>query len=267
VPPNYDPSQPWPLVISLHGFSSPPEGQEMLSRWDEVSDHAGFILVYPQGTSFPLRWNSSLPPRGGLPDDVQFLRDVIAELSRLTPIDPTRIYVNGMSNGGTMTNRVACEMADVVAAVGVVAGPAVPLSGGCHPARPVPIIAFYGAADPLVRYDGGTMSTGLMAWLPRSSAASMAYDSAPEWAKGWAERDGCDLEPVPIDTRGGVRGVRYADCQGGAQVVFYTIEGGGHTWPGGGDLPGWLVGKTSHDISASETMWAFFVAHPLPARR
>jgi polyhydroxybutyrate depolymerase len=86
---------------------------------------------------------------------VQFIRDLIAEISQLTSIDSEHIYVNGMSNGGAMTGRVACEMADEIAAVGMVA--ALTLDPPeCNPARPIPIIAFHGTADPIVRYEGGT---------------------------------------------------------------------------------------------------------------
>ncbi|MFN8564132.1 MAG: PHB depolymerase family esterase [Anaerolineae bacterium] len=161
IPPGYVPSQPTPLVVSLHGFAGNPHEQERDSGWDDVAGRENFIVVYPAGTGSPLRWNAGqreLQTRlrqGGLfermlgerffetvqADDVGFIRDLIAHLSDQLCIDGARIYVNGMSNGGGMTNRLACEAADVFAAAGMVAG-AYTDFGGCQPSRPIPVIAF-----------------------------------------------------------------------------------------------------------------------------
>ena len=62
---------------------------------------------------------------------------------------------------------------------------------------------------------------------------------------------------------GAVSGIRYGDCDGEAEVILYTIDGGGHTWPGGGALPAFLVGETNMDVHASELLWQFYEAHPL----
>jgi polyhydroxybutyrate depolymerase len=265
VPPGYDPAQPIPLVISLHGFASRPEGQRDLSQWNEIADRATFAVAYPQGTHAPLRWNSFPESGAGGVDDVQFMRNMLADAAEIVAVDPSRIYVNGMSNGGAMTHRLACDLADRVAAFGNVAGPAIDPPDSCNPTRPVPIIAFFGTADPLVRYEGGR--TAGIGWLQRiaqltgGSMPTLNMMPAEKWIAGWAERNGCNLTPEPIPASGDVHGIRYTGCQDNAEVVFYTIEGGGHTWPGGNPIP---VGKTSQNIDASETMWDFFQAHPLP---
>ena len=265
VPPGYDPSQPIPLVVSLHGFASRPEGQRDLSQWNEIADRETFAVAYPLGTHRPLRWNSFPGSSTGGVDDVQFMRDMITDVEQIVTADSRRIYVNGMSNGGAMTHRLACDLADRVAAFGDVAGPAIDPPDACNPTRPVPIIAFYGTADPLVPYEGGrTPGVSLIrrvAQLTGGSIPELTMMPAEKWIAGWAERDGCNLIPEPIQTHGDVRGIRYTGCRDNAEVVFYTIEGGGHTWPGGGPIP---IGKTSQDIDASETMWEFFKAHPLP---
>jgi polyhydroxybutyrate depolymerase len=194
-------------------------------------------------------------------DDVQFIRDLLDQLPGMAAVDPERVYATGMSAGGAMSHRLACELADRIAAAGVVAGPMV--DAPCAPSRPVPMIAFYGTADPLVNYEGGRVVHG-----PESEPLrSLMGDSTPNavlmpaetWAAGWVGRNGCSPVPEPIPAQGDVSGQRYTGCEDGADVVFYRIEGGGHTWPGGTPLS--IVGKTSKDIDASETMWEFFKEH------
>lgn len=249
IPSGYDPARPTPLVFSLHGFSSNPGQQARFSEFDDVAEDETFIAVYPQGTGVPLRWNAGI--RGlntsDTVDDVAFISDLIDHLEQTLCIDAARIYMTGLSNGGGMSHRLACEMADRVAAVGTVAGAYPdPEANTCEPARPVPVIAFHGTADPIVPYEG---SGGLPPVL--------------SWAAAWAERNGCDLPPERLPASGAVTGARYSGCDGDAEVVVYTIDGGGHTWPGGPALPVFIVGSTSDDIDASRVIWDFFQAHPL----
>jgi polyhydroxybutyrate depolymerase len=260
IPPGYERGQSLPLIISLPGFTSNPTGQEYLTRWNEVADEEGVLVVYPQGTSFPLRWNSSTTFTDSEVDDVQFIADLIDEVSNIVTVDPLRIYVDGMSNGGSMANRIACELAGTVAAVGVVTGPPVEPPGGCNPERPISLIAFYGTDDPLVAYEGGIVSESFISKLINRSSHPVSFPSVKSYIEAWAERDGCTLVPELIPAQGDASGVRYTGCKNASEIVFYTIEGGGHTWPGGRPT---YVGKTSRDINASQVMWEFFKAHPL----
>lgn len=269
VPASYDASHPVPLVITLHGFAGNARQQAEYSGWNDLADEYGFVAVYPEGTGSPQRWNSGQreiegireQARGPLAqllggffetvpvDDVAFINYLINVFDSFHCIDRSRIYVNGLSNGGGMTNRIACEMADVVAAVGTVAGAYTEFPGGCHPARPVPVMAFHGTDDPIVPYDGND---------------SIHFPAVENWMTGWAERDGCDVAAVTeLRVSDSVVGTRYADCADDAEVVFYSIEGGGHTWPGSAPLLPFLLGGTTQDINASATLWAFFEAHPL----
>ena len=244
--------------------------QVLFSQWNELAEAEDLIVVYPQGTGSPARWNAGQTEIPGLPrpraqgaltevlshffetvqvDDVAFIRDLIAHLSDQLCVDAARIYANGLSNGGGMTNRLACELADEIAAVGTVAGAYTEFPGGCNPSRPMPVIAFHGVVDPIVPYEGN---------------AQIHFPAIATWAADWAARDLCDPTPETIDgTVGAVTGIRYIDCADNAEVDFYTIADGGHTWPGGFPIPAFLVGKTSQDIDASATMWTFFQAHPL----
>ncbi len=236
-----------------------------MTGWNELADREGFVVVYPEGTSLPLRWNATDAFLVESVDDVQFVRDLITNLSGVTTVDPARIYVTGISNGGAMANRIACEAADLVAAIGMVAAVPTELPGGCAPQRPVPVIAFHGTADPLVRYNGGAHHIPVLGQWMNLEAESITYLPVEVWIAGWAERNECSPTPQDIPATGDARGLRYAGCGDDAEVLLYTIEGGGHTWPGGRAIP--LVGKTSRDIDASAVMWEFFQAHPMHSGR
>jgi polyhydroxybutyrate depolymerase len=101
-----------------------------------------------------------------------------------------------------------------------------------------------------------------MASLLDLPSTRFTYPPVKLWAQGWAARNGCASEPEPIPSQGDVRGIRYTACEDGAEVILYTIMGGGHTWPGG---PRIYVGRTSQDIHASTAMWNFFHRHPIPS--
>jgi polyhydroxybutyrate depolymerase len=265
VPTGFRSTEPMPVVFSLHGFASTADSQEYMSDWNSVADRETALIVYGQGTSFPLRWSVVPDPSVAGVDDLQYLRDVLGELGQLATIDRTRIYVTGYSNGAALSIRAACEMADTVAAIGTVAGPYPELPGGCRPARPVPVIAFHGTADPVVRYEGGeTVLSPFLAWLFNVSPHPSSYPAAPEWTGNWAAQNGCRPAPEAIPLPGDTSGVRYTGCRENADVVFYTIRDGGHTWPGGRTMD--FLGKTSTAIHASTAMWEFFAAHTLPVQ-
>jgi len=246
IPEIYDIAQPAPLVFSLHGFTSNSEQQELYTGWNEIADSENFIVVYPQGAQTPSRWNAgpNFFTRVNPIDDVAFIRDLIAKMVENYCIDTARIFVNGLSNGGGMTNRLACEMADQIAAIGTVAGTYPLADEDCEPARPIPVISFHGTDDPLVPYDGNRIMPPIQ-----------------DWAAEWAARNGCDPTPETIPAIGDTSGMHYVNCDENADVILYTIDEGGHTWPGGFPLP--ILGKTTRDINASATMWEFFKAHPL----
>lgn len=251
VPESYDPSRPAPLVISLHGFLQWPAHQSGLTGWKELADEYGFILVDPSGTGFLKHWRTGLSGAGPSPD-VTFISDLIEALESEYNIDPGRIYVNGLSNGGGMTALLACELADRVAAMGSVAGAYSFPWSACESERRVPAMIFHGTGDPIVPY-GGEGRAGARHNLP----------DVPAWVEGLAEHNGCDLTPAEIPAQGEVSGVRYEGCAGDAEVIFYTIAGGGHSWPGGGWLPRFLVGHTTDDVDATREMWEFFEEHAL----
>lgn len=254
VPDSYDPSTPAALVVSLHGFAQWPAHQSQLTGWTDLADEYGFIVVHPSGQGFPRRWRIRGLAGGGSDPalDVTFLSELIDKLKSEYNIDPARIYVNGLSNGGGMSVLLSCELSERIAAVGSVAGAYASPWSECRATRPVPAIVFHGTADPIVPYLGG-------------AAHDPGFDlpSIPEWVAELADHNGCGSAPVELPVQGEVSGVRYEGCDQGAEVVFYTIAGGGHSWPGGGYLPQFLVGHTTQDIDATRVMWEFFQRHPL----
>jgi polyhydroxybutyrate depolymerase len=257
VPESYDPSSPAPLVISMHGFAEWPGHQMEISRWNEEADRRLFFAVYPAGTGFPLRWR--IRGEDGEADvpmtDVNFLSDLIDALLEEYNIDPARIYANGLSNGGGMADMLACTLSDRIAAVGGVAGAYLFPPERCRPSRPVPVMAFHGTADPIVPYGGGG-----------SPSFDYPFPPVTEWAAGWAARNGCAADPVHLPSTGEVTGIQYVQCRNAADVILFTVHGGGHTWPGGEALPEWLTGRTSQDIDATHEMWQFFHRHSLPTQ-
>lgn len=255
VPEAYDPALPTPLVISIHGYAEWPAHQMQISHWNDLADQYGFIVVYPAGTDFPMRWRMSRQKhqdlrQGGTNPDLTFISDLIDQLEGQYNIDPARIHANGLSNGGGMSFVLSCELSERIASVGMVSGAYLLPWDECRPARKLPMIVFHGTADGVVPYYGGP-----------SRSFNLPFPDIPKWVETAARRNGCAEHPTDLPASGDVSGVRFTDCE--ADVVFYTITGGGHAWPGGEPMPEIIVGYTTQDIDASRTMWEFFDGHPL----
>jgi len=245
VPPSYDPNRPTPLVITIHGASIWPAAQQQISLWDRVADREGFIVLYPSG-------RTGNGPRHFDAEDVTFIADLIDTVQRTHNIDRTRIYANGLSNGGGLSLLLSCTMPDRIAAVGLVAAAHLFPWSLCTDLRPVPMIAFHGTADDATPYEGG-----------KSWVVEKPFPSIPMQTAVWAKRNQC--APIPVESRvtHDVTRREYTQCVSNAPVILYTIDGGGHTWPGGKYLPAWFAGVTTQSIDASRLMWEFFKDHPL----
>ena len=116
VPPSYQPGTPVPLVITIHGYAGWAAHQATLSGWNELADEYGFIVVYPSGTDYPKHWRTNGKP-GSENDpqiEVQFMNDLLDQLEAQYSIDPTRIYANGISNGGGMSHLISCTLASIL---------------------------------------------------------------------------------------------------------------------------------------------------------
>jgi len=209
------------LVINLHGAGQTGGEQAAATNYNAVADQNGFVVAYPDGIDFS--WadgrGASVPDRQGV-DDVGFLSALIDQLSRDYGIARGRVFATGMSAGAFMATRLACERADLVAAIAPVAG-TLGAAFSCAPSRPVSVLQTHGTADAVVPFAGGTM-------LGRGGYSDVV--AAPAMAQRWRDVDRC---PAPVDN--GPAGAEHrftaSGCAGGTEVVFVQIDGGGHTWP------------------------------------
>ena len=188
-------------------------------------------------------------------DDVAFLNQMLDALALKYSVDTRRVYATGLEDGGFMALRVGCNMADRVAAIAAV-GAALPKTMICIPSRAVSALFIHGTDDPIVPDNGGTYKSGQFHVL-----------SAEDSAKAWAKFDRCGEKPaqdkIPPLQKGGkeTKTYTYSGCQDNAQVVLYSVKGGGNTWPGGEQyMTEKEVGKTSDALNANETIWTFLVS-------
>ena len=247
VPRSHDPSIPAPLVVSLHSGGLWASAQRDISRWNELADREGFVVAYPSGVgrASPRKWSAG--PGPGLLRDVDFIMQMIDTLVAEHGLDPERVYVNGLSNGGGMTFALSCAAPERVAAAGIVAG-AQTLAWELCPERVMPpVIVIHGTEDPVVPYRGG-----------RTWITPTPFPDVAGWVGTWAERNGCDAAPVEGAYSATVTRRTYTGCGAGADVVLYTVHGDGHVWPGGGPVPRWLLGPDSGSLDATRVMWEFF---------
>jgi polyhydroxybutyrate depolymerase len=248
VPGSYN-HRPTPLVISMHGAGLWAAGQRAVSGLDHVADREGFIVVYPSGItdSGPIIWN--VDGSGRLAADVAFISELIDTIQAEYNIDPTRIYANGLSNGGGMSFVLSCVMSDRIAAVALVASAQTLPWSWCTARTPVPMIAFHGTADRATPLNGGV-----------SFISKRGFPSIIRWAANWARRNQCSNAPVDSVVAHDVTRTLYSGCANNADVALHVLRDGGHTWPGGRMLPEYL-GRTS-DFDANSVMWDFFEQHP-----
>jgi polyhydroxybutyrate depolymerase len=207
APPAYDGATRLPVVFDFHGLGGNSNQQKNLSRWDDVGDAEGFITVYPQGIENS--WNAGLCCSDG--DDVTFVRQIISTLASDTCIDTRRIFASGCSNGGGMSYKLACEAADVIAAVAPVDFDCVDGAGcgDCAPERPITVVQFRGTNDQLVPYGGNGPFAGAQANLAT-----------------WSEINECTGEPAALAESTGCEAP--ATCGADVQTILCTVQNGTH---------------------------------------
>jgi polyhydroxybutyrate depolymerase len=250
------------LVLALHGGYGQASEMNGLTGFSQLADREGFIVVYPDGINH--RWNDGRETIPDKVDDISFISKLIDRLVAQYRIDPNRVYVTGISNGGFMSLRVACDLSDKVSAIAsVAASMAENRLKICKPPQPVSVFLLNGTDDPIVPYGGGAVR----------HRGKFGYGgeiiSAPESAKYWADLDDCSKTPEDstlADVRDDgtrIESTLYSKGQKDTDVLLYSIHGGGHAWPGGLQyLPAFLIGKTTRDIDGSAVIWKFFKDHP-----
>jgi len=263
--------RPAPMVIVLHGGGGNAANAVKMTGFDRVAARDGLVAVYPDGTAGRdggrlLTWNAGHCCASAMDakvDDVGFIGAVIDALVASGRADGGRVYVTGMSNGGMMAHRVGRELSARIAAIGPVVGAV--FGDEPAPQGPMPAFVVVGAEDDIVPAAGGPLTLRLL--LGRRAAADRDVAPAMAQATYWARSNGCD-EPTRTETAVS-RTVAWTRCGSGAPVIFQSVAGNGHAWPGG--EPGRAgAAQPTKAFDATEAMWAFFrtqVREGTPATR
>jgi polyhydroxybutyrate depolymerase len=251
IPPIADKDYKMPLVISLHGGFASPKGQFHLADFRPLANEDKFIVICPASKHIFHDGRDN----GGI-DDVKFIDQIITYAINTYHADPQRIYVTGISNGGFMTSRLACELSNRIAAIAVVAA-SMDQGEGYAPLKPMPVMYIHGTKDPVFSPNGG------------KKFGRMIY-SQDQILKIWVDLDKCNPKPIitniPDTARDGTSIVKeeYINPATGFKVIGYTVINGGHTWPGGWQyMPKFIVGKTTRNLDACREIWQFFKGYRL----
>ncbi len=250
-PLSYTGSQPYPLVINMHGYTSNSFQQQFYGNFMPIADTAKFLIVHPQGTkdaSNQPYWNAGISPTGV--NDLLFISQLIDSLKLIYNIDPNAIYSTGMSNGGFMSNFLACNLSNKIAAIAGVTGTMFSsVSPTCNPGRPVPVMHIHGTMDGTVPYNGGSgmlaVDTLMKFWRIKNNTNTVPTTSA---VPNISTTDGCTADHF-----------LWSGGTSGATNELYRVNGGAHTWPGASII----VGTTNQDFNASVEIWRFFRKYKL----
>lgn len=276
VPPSLDSSAgagAVPLVLNFHGGGGHAANQREYSRMDLLADRERFIVAYPNGTGpLPnrlLTWNAGTccgaAASQGV-DDVGFVRALIDHLATRWPVDRSRVYATGLSNGAMMSYRLAVELPDRIAAIAPVAGSMVVVEPG---GRAMPILHIHSVDDRRAVFAGGL---GEPFPLTR---VRVEHPDVEDVLRRWAAFEGCTTPAVATDQRHGTAGsasqghtatrYEFRGCRDASEVVLWRLTGAGHVWPGGQiDYLPRLLGPGTDVIDANEQMWRFFTRFTSP---
>ncbi len=242
-----------PVIISLHGRLGTAIGQMRFADFRPIADREKVIIVCPQGIDRSWNDGRETPAQKKGINDVKFIDQLITYIIDTYHADAARIYVTGMSNGGFMSSRLACQLNNRIAAIAVV-GASMDEGMSYQPTKPMPAMYIQGTKDPLVPFAGGLM---------RKGAGGPIYGHE-EVLQKWAAVDGCDPKPIvtnlPVKVNDGMSVIKEEyNNPNGLKVIGFTIVNGGHTWPGGSQyMPRFVIGSVTKNLDACEEIWKFF---------
>lgn len=242
IPSSYDNKVPIPLVLCFHGYGGTASGISY-TNFNDVSDTANFIVVYPQGTLLKRKshWNVGGWTLDSKIDDVGFISSLLDSLSERYNINQSRIYSTGMSNGGYMSFLLACQLSDRIAAIASVTGSMTPQTYNlCNPQRPIPVLQIHGTNDQKVPYKGNRK------W-------SLSINKVLEY---WINHNNCDITPVEMpfpdinnSNESNVHRLSWLNGDNSVITDHIIVNGGGHDWFG-------VWGNM--DINSTAEIWKFF---------
>lgn len=255
------------MIFVLHGGGGSAGATERLTKrgFHRIADRDGVLIAYPEGVD--KQWNDGRRDLNAKAvrervDDVAFLLALAQSLTQRLGIDRQRLFATGISNGGMMSFRLACDAASTFAAVApVAANLSEDLEPNCKPARPISIAIVNGVDDPIDPWNGGPIK---VLWSGRGTVLS-----TPKTVDRWLQLNRCTaLQSVgslidKVRDDGTTLRQHRAQCTDHTSVVLYEIRGGGHTWPSGEAYLGpRLVGRVSYELDANEAIWSFFREQP-----
>ncbi|MFF4193558.1 alpha/beta hydrolase family esterase [Nonomuraea sp. NPDC001831] len=242
---------PHPVLLNLHGLGSDAAEQAVYSRLSQIGPSRGYIVITPQSAPGRLAW--TLPHTAG-PDDTAYLAALLDEVERHQCAHPGREFAAGLSYGAGLAVSLVCALDGRLSGVAAVAG--IPIAQPCAHPVPTTIVAFHGTADRLVPYDGGHPEPG---GELRHLAALIVLPPVEQTMDAWAAAQRCS-SPVTGRPLRRVRLRLWASCPRGATLRLYTVDGGGHTWPGPIEVP--RLGDTARDLDASRLILDAFDRAP-----
>jgi polyhydroxybutyrate depolymerase len=261
VPSSHDGAEPLPVVLSFHGLMEGADVHTVMTQYSTLAEEDGFVAVFPHGTGDPVRWNTDLDADTN--DDLAYFDAVLEQIASELCIDESRVYSTGLSNGAMFTSLLVCLRADVLAAAAPVAG--ITHTDGCEPSQPVPIVSFHGTEDQILLFNGGVNPSAVPGFggddaAPTTTAPPIDLDGEgyPASVAAFADRNGCDPDPEDTELTDEVLHRVYR-CPSAADVEFYMVIGGGHSWPSSefSQAIGEIVGMTTFDIDATRDAWEF----------
>ena len=245
TPSSWSESEPMPLLIVLHGLTQDGKGIMDFSGFNDIAEDNNFVVCYPDGLN--RAWNANMNVSISQADDIGFIEEITLIMQKKLNTNPSRQYLCGISNGGFMSHKLACESSQCFAGIATIAGTmSDTVFKNCNPTHTNNILHIHGTADAIVNYNG-SLTTGV---------------SVDQLMKKWRSYLNCDLNPQKEDMPNPNRldlsypeRYTYTNCKNGT-LEHIKIVGGGHQWPGIIGLLGG-VGTINMDFYSPQLIWDF----------
>ena len=245
-----------PLVVAIHGYTSSAKTLMGYSGINQVADKEGFLVAYPQGTKdsrdnnfFNVGYEFHSDSKV---NDVNFIREIVLNLTKDYKLNSKRVFATGMSNGGDMSYLLACTSSDLFTAVAPVAGVMMKDTlENCNPVKKIPIFEIHGTKDSISKFEGDMNNEDKWG----------AYYDLPSTIEFWVNKHALsEKETIQLENKNTEDGTtitfeRYWSDESQREVWFYIVNDGNHTWPG---MTGLFSRTANQDINSAEEIWKFF---------